>query len=130
MKCDLESNGWRQGSLARADNIATVLASLIDVISNDAELVVISQSCDLAQPPTVEPSVEAILASKISKVEGHYTNNKNGRTLDLTITLLTDDRSISAGGLAVFGGIVYVLFDAGSQLICLTEPVIYRRLKL
>ena len=70
MKCDLESNGWRQGSLARADDIATVLASLIDVISNDAELVVISQSCDLVQPPTVEPSVEAILASKISKVEG------------------------------------------------------------
>ena len=95
MKCDLESNGWRQGSLARADDIATVLAGLIDVIPNDAELVVISQSCDLAQPPTVEPNVEAILASKISKVEGHYTNNKNGRTLDLTITLLTDDRSIS-----------------------------------
>lgn len=95
MKCDLESNGWRQGSLARADDLPGLLADLTDSIPDDSELVVISQSCDLAQPEGVEPYVETILAPPITRVEGNYTNNKNGRVLDLTIKILTDDQAIS-----------------------------------
>lgn len=95
MKCDLESNGWRQGSLARADDLPSLLADLTDSVPDDSELVVISQSCDLAQSEGVEPYVEAILAPPITRVEGNYTNNKNGRVLDLTIKVLTDDQGIS-----------------------------------
>ena len=95
MKCDLESNGWRQGSLAKADDLRRLLAELADTIPEDSELVVISQSCDLAQSESVEPYVEAIIAPRVTQVEGNYTNNKNGRVLDLTIKILTDDRTIS-----------------------------------
>lgn len=92
MACDLESQGWRQGCLVRQEDIVALVDGLIGEVPADAELVVISQSCDLARNEYVEPNVEVIVATRIDKVDGNYTFNKNGRTLDFTFVENTETR--------------------------------------
>lgn len=80
---DLEANGWKQGALVRREDIDVMLDGILEPVACEQELIVISQSCDLVQSNDQEPVVEAILAERISALDGNYTFNKNPRTLHL-----------------------------------------------
>ncbi|MEX0709566.1 MAG: hypothetical protein WD078_16540 [Woeseia sp.] len=94
MDIDLESVGWRQGCLVRSDDIVDLLSGVLPSIPDGAELIIISQSCDLAQSIDAEPAVEALLATEIRRTEGNYTYNKNARILHTTIQVATSDRRV------------------------------------
>lgn len=93
---DLELNGWRQGSLVRRTDRELILEGVAIEASELAELVVISQSCDIAQPESAEPFVEILIAEPLANKDGNYTFNKNPRILHTT--LLTRTESIEVQG--------------------------------
>jgi len=67
----------------------------LDEVPPELELVVISQSCDIAQSVESEPYVEVIIAVPIERANGNLTHNKNARLLDTTITVATNDSQVS-----------------------------------
>lgn len=95
MARDLESQGWRQGSLARPEDIVVLVDGIIDDLPAGADLVIISQSCDLARHEQLEPQIEAIVSREIDRIEGNYTFAKNGRTLDLSVSVRTGTRDFT-----------------------------------
>ncbi|WP_449769211.1 hypothetical protein [Klebsiella pneumoniae] len=76
---------WRQGHLLESA-VATELG-LNDPDEPDSTLViVISQDCDIAQNPTVEPQIEIVIGRRIGDDvdKGNNTNAKNARKLCLS----------------------------------------------
>ncbi len=83
MKSDLESKGWRQGSVVRPDDVPTILHDSHG-FSEEAIVVVVSQSCDIARSVNTEPDIEVIVAEWIDSPNGNYAFAKNARVLDVT----------------------------------------------
>ena len=90
MEHDLEPNGWRQGSLVRTGDMSPLLGDLAESAPKDSVVVIVSQSCDIAQPIDTEPGVEVIVAEYIDSPDGNFTFAKNARILDLTLKEATD----------------------------------------
>lgn len=80
----IEKNGWRQGAVVKQEDIAFLTGDEIDC----DYVIIVSQSCDVTNGSLItEPSVEGVLARKISSVNGDYTYAKNARILHAYITL-------------------------------------------
>ena len=73
---------WRQGHLLDSD-VATNLGFLHPDEPDRTLVFVISQDCDIAQDPSVEPKIEIVIGRMIGdEVEkGNNTNAKNARKL-------------------------------------------------
>ena len=85
----LEAAGWRQGSIVRSSDIATLLP-----MANDPELIFItaSQSCDIANNKIeTDPYVELSLARRIENLRPHLTHNRHPRILHTHILRRTGD---------------------------------------
>jgi len=95
VECDLEPNGWRQGSLVSSSDISELLSDQSISAPDNVELVIISQSCDLSQSVDTEPMVEAIVATRVEQPSGNLTHNKNARLLNVTAQVATGRRDIS-----------------------------------
>ncbi|MEQ9451510.1 MAG: hypothetical protein RJQ07_07985 [Pseudomonadales bacterium] len=68
-----------------------MLKDVLEPIPDDAELIVASQSCDVAQSGETEPVVEVMIATRISKLDGNNTYNKNPRKLHLSATRFSEE---------------------------------------
>jgi len=75
---------WRQGHVLPDDG-AKALGLLSDVADTEVAIVV-SNDCDLAQDPSVEPSVEVIIGRRIGAADGNFSYAKNARRLHLTFS--------------------------------------------
>lgn len=75
---------WRQGHVL-PDEGAKALGLLSDA-ANAEVAIVVSHDCDLAQDPSVEPSVEVIIGRRIGAVDGNFSYAKNARRLHLTFS--------------------------------------------
>ena len=95
MENDLESKGWRQGSVVRSKDVPTVLQDVSIPRPENALVVVVSQSCDIAQPSETEPNVEIIVAEYIDSPNGNFTFAKNARVLDVTLKEATADLDVT-----------------------------------
>ncbi len=84
---------WRQGRLLTTAAIAAFKLTR-GANPEDVAAVVISHDCDLAQSPSVEPSVELIIGRFINGLNGTYTHCKNLRCLHLDCTAGLGARSI------------------------------------
>ena len=85
-----ESNGWRQGSLVRTEDVPALVADLDPSVRGEGVVVIVSQSCGIAQPVSTEPRVEAIIADYIDAPNGNYTFARNAGILDLPVKEATD----------------------------------------
>lgn len=86
---DLARAGWRQGSVVRRDEHGVVVDDSIRIPA-EAEIIVISHSCDIAQGLEQEPSIELLIAQTVSRINGNYSHNKNPRILHSTLTIASD----------------------------------------
>ena len=79
--------GWRQGSIARPADTETLLAASVDRVPEPGEstvrLVAVTQDCDLAQEPDIEPFVEFIVCRETEAVGPLYRYGRNPRLLHL-----------------------------------------------
>lgn len=91
---DLEGSGWRQGSLLKRADFSRIIDGTSASVSESSELIVISQSCDLAQLAEREPFVELLPAVPVAKKDGNFSFNKNPRILHLAMAVRTEDRSV------------------------------------
>lgn len=91
---DLSRAGWRQGSLVRRKDQQAVLGDSIS-ISADAEVVVISHSCDIAQGVDQEPVIELLIAQPVPSISGNYSYNKNPRILHSTISIASNSLEVA-----------------------------------
>src|SRR5208282_6003418 len=70
---------WRQGHILTADTVANL--RLVPEPNPDSLVVVVSHDCDLAQDPSVEPTVEVIIGRQVETANGNLTHAKNPRRL-------------------------------------------------
>lgn len=85
---------WRQGHLLPPEAVRS-LGLIPDAASRENALVVVaSHDCDIAQSPTIEPTIEVIVGSRIADLDGNFTHAKNARKLhvkfDSEIPLLAE----------------------------------------
>lgn len=91
----LEASGWRQGSVVKRENIASLYDNKFKQLEGELVLIVASQSCDIANndlenDPFIELSVGRIIESQ----KGHLTFNKNPRILHTELFVKTQDAEI------------------------------------
>ena len=91
----LEEAGWRQGSVVKPSD----LHCLLDMIGRPYEaglvLLVATQSCDIANNNIEsDPYIEFSVARNIESPKGHFTHNKNPRTLHTHVTCRTGDDEV------------------------------------
>jgi hypothetical protein len=91
---DLEGNGWRQGSLLKPADFSQIIEGTSASVSESSELIIISQSCDLAQLADKEPFVEVLPAVPVARKDGNFSFNKNPRILHLAMSVRTNDRAV------------------------------------
>lgn len=82
----LETLGWRQGSVVKTSDIKTVLNGTGAEVTDDLILIVASQSCDIANNNlSLDPYIEISLCRIIQIKDGNCSYNKNPRCLHTTI---------------------------------------------
>lgn len=92
---DLETSGWRQGSIVRQEDLAQILGSSVE---DEADLVAIvaSQSCDIANNNYVsDPLIELSIGRIIEKPNGNLTFNKNPRALHVQLQECAESLDVS-----------------------------------
>lgn len=91
----LEESGWRQGSAVRPSDLQRLLDIIGMPYEADLVLLLASQSCDIAHNNVdLDPYIELSVARKIEDPNGHFTYNKNPRTLHTHITCRTGDEDV------------------------------------
>lgn len=91
----LEKVGWRQGSVVRSSDLEYLLNIIDRPYEEGLVLLIASQSCDLANNNVdSDPYIELSVARRIEDLNGHFTHNKNPRTLHTNITCRTDDENV------------------------------------
>lgn len=75
---------WRQGHIL-SDQAITALGLILEAQTKQVAIVV-SHDCDLAQDPSIEPTVEVIVGHRITNENGNFTYAKNARRLHLTFS--------------------------------------------
>jgi hypothetical protein len=86
----LEKAGWRQGSVIKSSDVQCLAEIKGIPFEENLVLLIASQSCDIANNNvTTDPYIELSVAKKIDKLNGHYTHNKNPRTLHTYVTCRT-----------------------------------------
>lgn len=91
----LESAGWRQGSIIKTSDIQTVLNGTGIEYEAGMVLIVASQSCDIANNNLeLDPYVEITLCREIVAKKGNFEFSKNPRCLHTNITQRTGDRDV------------------------------------
>ncbi len=91
----LEKAGWRQGSVVDSSDLEHLLELAGMEPKPDLVLVLASQSCDIANNNIgLDPYVELSIARKIEEPVGHFTHNKNPRTLHTHIMFRTGDGDV------------------------------------
>lgn len=94
---ELESSGWRQGSVVNPQDLLGLLSQHELVIDEDTYLIVASQSCDIAHHDLdADPYIELSIARTITKLDGQRTHNKNPRVLHTKLSTRTGDSRVSA----------------------------------
>lgn len=90
----LEESGWKQGSVVKSTDLASLLKFSNFPHKEDLVLLVASQSCDISHGNiALDPYVEMSLARTISAKTGNYTNNKNPRILHTFITSFSEEKN-------------------------------------
>lgn len=80
------STPWRQGSILDQQTLRELLLSA-SVWDHPADLgVVVSHDCDIAANPAIEPDVEVISGTLLSKEDGSLTHAKEARKLHLGLS--------------------------------------------
>lgn len=88
----LESSGWRQGSVVRKSDIPDLLDFVGMNLASDIYLIVANQSCDIVNNNiALDPSVELLVGRPIPKKDGNLTFNKNPRQLHTELKIFTGD---------------------------------------
>ncbi len=95
---NLEQAGWRQGSIVQSSDIQKIVSACIykekPAFTVDY-LIVASQSCDVANTNTTQdPFIELSIATRLEKVNGNFTFNKNPRILHSTLEERTNDDDV------------------------------------
>lgn len=84
---------WRQGGLLPQDAHDSLRCVFPECFNNATagavRIVVISHSCDILRDPTVEPSVEVLVASSIVKGDRRYTRGRHPRKYHLKLEDVT-----------------------------------------
>jgi hypothetical protein len=71
---------WRQGHILTDADLRSLFE---DIDDPNAVGVVVSHSCDLAQPPDSDPYVEVIIGTVLNRSDGNFSHAKNARRLHL-----------------------------------------------
>lgn len=102
LRARLLASGWRQGSILPSELAALVTPICQGYSSTEAEwpvtrmYVVVSQDCDVVQADfAMEPTVEVVLAKKISRQKEGYKHLRNPRVLHISIAT-EDGNEVSA----------------------------------
>lgn len=83
----LETDGWRQGSVVKDDDANKILKDL-GYNQDNLVLITASQSCDISH--SKEPYIEFSLGRLIETQNGNYTFNKNPRILHTSFSCQVD----------------------------------------
>ncbi|RVU31745.1 hypothetical protein [Neptunomonas marina] len=91
----LESSGWRQGSIVTRDAVPSLLEGRGYDDLDDIVLIIASQSCDIANNNLAsDPYIEASIARIVEKSNGNLAYNKNPRFLHMPILVETDGQEV------------------------------------
>ncbi len=91
----LENAGWRQGSVVNNSDLQYLVEIIGMAAEADLVLLLASQSCDIANNNIdSDPYVELSIARRVEERVGHFTHNKNPRTLHTHISCRTGDDDV------------------------------------